>query len=210
MLKEIKRKQLVNGDIIELDIKNYGFLYAKYINILSFYPESSYPDLLRIYKKCYKSPIDKLELLDRELLVAPLAIAGIKGIVKTLGCKVIANEVVAKSEEILPEVKRGHPPFMNGYDESKYEKFMVLKNLGDVNSFYFSIPKKVKHLEWAGGTNVQSIMFRIKLELLKLEGKDIKKVEALKDWLEEEVYNRAINLPCYSKLDKPYRDKAQP
>lgn len=206
MLQEIKRKSLKNGDIIEIKIEEYGYVYAKYINVLLIYPETSYPDLLRIYKSVYVEPLDNLILLKRDLLIAPLAIAGLKGIFKTLHCKIIANETVEGEDEVLPDVKRGHPPFIGGYDDTKYEKWMVLKKLGDPTKFSFENYESVKHLEWAGATNVEVIKFRIKLELLKLQGKDIKKEIGLNDWLEEEIYKRAINLPIYSLLNKKDRD----
>ncbi len=205
---QIKRKKLIHGDILEIEMPNYGFIYAKYINVLSFFTESGYPDVLRVYNKCEEKPIDRLEILNRDLLFAPQPIAGIKGIIKRLDCKIIANESVNQDEEILPDVKRGHPPFINGYDESKYEKFMVLRNLGDVKDYYFSTSEKVKHLEWAGALNIEGLIFRIKIELLKIENKDIKKEEGIKDWLEQEIYDRTIRLPCYTKIEKKYRDKA--
>ena len=206
MLEEIKRKKIIDGDIIEIEIKNFGYVYAKYINVLRIYPETSYPDLLRIYQKIYSKPITNLTSLDRELLIAPLAIAGIKGIFNILKCKIIGNEEVVIEEETLPDVKRGHPAFVGGYDDTQYDKWMVLKKLGDPTKFLLTKLENVKHLEWAGATNIEVLIFRIKLELFKLQGKDIKKEIGLKDWLEEEFYNRAINLPIYSKLDKSTRD----
>lgn len=205
-MEEIKRKTLINGDVIEIEIKDYGYVYAKYINVLLIYPEASYPDLLRIYKTVYNKPLDKLIDINRQLLIAPLAIAGIKGIFKTLKCKIVLTENVSEEEKVLPDVKRGHPPFIGGYDETKYNKWMVLSKLGDTTKTTFSTLEKVRHLEWAGATNVEILPFRIKLEILKLNHKDIKKEEGINGWLEEEFYQRSINMPSYSKLEKSTRD----
>jgi hypothetical protein len=208
MNKEIKRKSLKDGDVIELVIEDFGYVYMKYIDVINIFPQSSYPSLLRIYKSVYNAPVSPLTTLDRELLIAPLLIHGVKGIFKELNCKLIANEEVNSDEMILPDVKRGHPPLTGGFVEGNYEKMMVLRNLGDTDDYFFTKPKNVMHLEWSGAANISIIPFRIKLELLKLQGKDIKKEIGLKDWLEEEMYKRAINLPPYSKLDKSTRDFA--
>ncbi len=208
MLKKINRKKLKHGDVIEFYIQGLGYNYAKFVNVLQIFKSSSYPHALRIYKEVRKTKLEDVADLNRELLIAPIAISGGNGIIKVLNCEIIANEDFDKEEIILPDVKEGYPPFAGGYVEENYEKMEVLKNLGDVDDSFYAKPKNVKHLEWAGASNVEGIPFRIRLEQLKLHGKDIKKVDGLKDWLEENIYERAIRLPVYSKLKKNIRDFA--
>lgn len=208
MLEKIKRKKLKHGDVIEFHIQGLGYNYAKFINVNEIFKSSSYPHALRIYKEVRKTKLGDLADLNRELLIAPIAIAGGNGIVKVLNCEIIGNEDFDAEELILPEVKNGYPPFVGGYVEENYEKMEILKNLGDIHDFFYTKPQKAKHLEWVGAVSVEAISFRIKLEQLKLLGKDIKKVDGLNDWLEEHIYECSIRLPIYSKMKKNIRDFA--
>lgn len=208
MNKEISRKRLVHGDVLEIEIDNFGFAYFKYINVQKINPDSSYPDLIRIYKNLYEHPINNLESLDRELLVAPKLISGRSGIFKALKIRIVANENVFEEEKIMPDVKIGYPDHLYGFEEEKYEKWKVKKDMGDSIKSYFTTLDKVRHLEWAGAMNITVIPFRIKLELLKLQGKDIKLEYGLQDWHEEFIYLQSINLPVYSLLNPETRDFA--
>ncbi len=48
--------------------------------------------------------------------------------------------------------------------------------------------------------NIEIIPFLIELEILKLQGKDIKREFGIKDWLEELYYEKHSKLPIYSNL----------
>lgn len=208
MDKEINRKRLIHGDILEIEIDNHGFVYFKYLNIQKFNPDSSYPDLIRIYKKVYDSPLYNPVSLDRELLIAPKLISGRLGIFKALNIRIVANENVFEEEKVMPDVKTGYPDHLYGFEEEKYEKWKVMKEMGDTMKSFFTTLGKVRHLEWAGAMNITGIPFRIKLELLKLQGRDIKLEYGLKDWHEELIYQQSINLPAYSLLNPETRDFA--
>jgi hypothetical protein len=207
-VKEIIRKKLLHGDILEIEILDYGFAYLKYLNIQKFNLNCGYPDLVRIYKGFYAKPIIELKELDRELLIAPITISGRLGIFKVLNIKIICNEEVLIEEEIMPDVKIGYPDDLFGFEIEKYEKMKVMKDMGDTINTYFTTLDKVKHLEWAGATNVRSIPFRILLENLKLQGKDIKEVFGINNFLEEIEYEKTKSMPIYSQLDIKTRDYA--
>jgi hypothetical protein len=208
-MKEITRKRQKDGDILEIFIEDFGYVYFKYIDILKIKSDSSYPYLIRIYKKVYSESINNLQVLDRDLLIAPITISGSNGLMKALKLRIVVNEEIYENEKILPDVKNGSPIFVGGYDASKHEKWQVLKDLGDtMKASYIIDYNKVSHLEWGGAMNITGIPFRIKLELLKLEGKDIKKECKLKDWHEELIYEMSNKLPIYSKLDPKTRDYA--
>jgi hypothetical protein len=207
-MKKITRQRQKSGDILQIYIDDFGYIYFKIIDILKFNPECSYQYLIRIFKDVYKEPLSEITQLNRDLLIAPIVIGGYNGLMKSLELIIISNEDIFENEKILPDVKRGEPINIYGYDHSKYSKWTVLRELGDTRNTYFTTLEKVKHLEWSGAINITGIPFRIKLELLKLQGKDIKVECGLKDWHEELIYEMAIDLPVYSNLDPKTRDFA--
>lgn len=209
-MKPITRKRQKAGDILEIYIEEFGYVYFKLMDIRKVKPDSSYPFMIRVYKTVYKKPIENISDLGRDLLFAPITISAYNGMMKLPNIRIIANEEeINDDEKILPEVKRGSPPFVFGYEGNKYDEFWVLKDLGDVlNVYMVNDYQKVRHLEWAGAMNIIGIPFRIKLELLKLEGKDIKEENGLKDWHEELIYEMTKDLPIYSRLDPKTRDFA--
>lgn len=209
-MKQITRKRQKAGDILEIYIEDLGYIYFKIIDILQIKSDSSYPYLIRVYKKIYKDPIHNIADLDRQLLIPPKTISAFNGIMKVLPLRILANEEeILQEEKVLPDVKDGSPIHKYGFDASKYKKWLVIKELGDtMNSYYTDDYDKVRHLEWVGALNVIGIPFRIKLELLKLQGKDIKTEYGLKDWHEEMIYQQTHDLPIYSELDTNTRDFA--
>lgn len=195
--KKITRKRPADGDIIELCIDGLGYIYFKYIDILKFRPVSSNQYLIKVYKKIFLSPIEDINLIERELLLPPMAIAGANELMKVLKTRIVANEEIYEDDKILPDVKSGNPIFAYGFDEEKYESWTVLKNLGDTRDTFFTTIEKVKHLQWAGAIHVGAIPFRIKLEIFKLKNKDIKTELGLNEWIEEHIYEMCFNASIY-------------
>jgi hypothetical protein len=50
-MNKIKRKRQKPGDILEIFIENFGYVYFKVIDVLKIKSDNSYPYLIRLYKK---------------------------------------------------------------------------------------------------------------------------------------------------------------
>ncbi len=188
-------QRLKNGDILEIPLNNeYGFGYAKFLNSKKVWSNNNLPDVLLIFKfNCAKTIDNIAEIKERELLIAPVAIAGSNGILKS-GWRLIGNELILERDKFLPYVKTGWPPLI-----PNPEKWAYYEDLGDTTKMHFSEYDKVSHLEYSRVLHINVVPFRITMELMKLEGKDIKKMIGKLDWLEEVEYNQSFDIPPYSK-----------
>lgn len=103
--------RIKNSDILAIPLDKYisGYGYAKYLDSQKVWgKEINIPGVLRICNFVTGSIEQDVSKINRDLLLAPVAVAGIKGIGK-LGWRVIANESILKEEEFLPQVKGGWP-----------------------------------------------------------------------------------------------------
>lgn len=88
------------------------------------------------------------------------------------------------------------------------ERWLYYEELGNPLKQHFADYDNVKHLEWKRILNIELVPFRIAMEKLKIEGKNIKDYIESMDRLEESEYNKSIDLPIYSKLLQKLRGRA--
>lgn len=187
-------KRLKNGDIIEIPLNSqYGYGYAKFLNSIKMWGNKNLPDVLRIFKYHSLIPVSNLsEIIDRELLIAPIAIGGSKNLLNN-GCSIIGTELITEADKFLPQVKSGWPHF-----EENPTQWVYYEDLGDTTKMYFTDYDKVKNLEYSRVLDVSILPFRIIMELMKLEGKDIRSTKVKFGWLEEIEYKQSIGIVPYS------------
>lgn len=190
----IKRKYLKHGDVVEIQLTHSKrFVYGKIIDPLKIHNPIKLPFFLRVYKSVYDSGISDLNCLSRELLLAPFYLVGQSAAITKFGWKIIGTENILEEEEFIPDTKSEWPMY-----PLKPEKWRYIRNF-DTKTI-FTDYDKVKHLDDSSGKNIEIIPFLIELEILKLQGKDIKREFGIKDWLEELYYEKHSKLPIYSNL----------
>lgn len=197
----IKRRYLKHGDIVEIQlIHSKKFVYGKIVNPLKINNPIKLPFFLRVYKSVHNSELSDLNCLTRELLLAPFYLIGQSAAVTKFGWKIIGTENVLEEEEFIPDTKREWPMY-----PLKPEKWGYIKNFD--TKVIFSDYDKVKHLDDSSGKNIEIIPFLIELEIMKLQGKDIKSEFGIRDWLEEHYYEKQSKLPIYSNLPNELKGK---
>jgi hypothetical protein len=196
-------QKIKNGDIIEIPLNNhYGYGYAKFLNSIKIWGNKNLPDVLRIFKFSSLKPVNDLgAILDRELLIAPVAIGGSKNLLKN-GCRVIGNELITETDKFLPHVKSGWPHF-----DTNPKKWIYYEDLGDTTKMHFADYDKVKNLEYSRVLDISILPFRIIMEQMKLEGKDIQSVKEKFDWLEDIEYKQSNSIAPYSSQNATVRGR---
>lgn len=201
----MKQTNVKNGDILQIPLSKYieGYGYGKFLDPVKVWGgDINLSGVILIYHFISKTQEDDIKEVDRELLLPPLAVSGIKGVSK-LGWRVIGNEFITEEETFLPHVKGGWPHLA-----SKPERWLYYEELGNSRKQHFADYEDVKHLEMNGQLNIELIPFRIAMEYLKIRGEDIKsQVEEL-NWLEEYEYNQSKDLPIYMKLPDKLKGRA--
>lgn len=193
-----------NGDILEIPLLlDYGYGYAKFLNSKKIWNDKDITDVLRVFNYTSPSRLNMIDDITRELLIAPVALAGASGIY-SLGWKTIGNEPIKDEDKFLPDVKTGWPPLLD-----PPQRWAYYEDLGSTTKMHFSEFHKVSHLEYSNLLNIEIIPFRITMEILKLENKDIKKMMPELDFLEEVQYRKSFDTPSYSKIPPEYRGRAK-
>ena len=198
---QIKRKYLRHGDVVEIPLRNGEYVYAKIVDPRKITNPIELPFFLRIYNSISKTQIQDLKQLNRELLLAPFYIVGGSAAITKFHWRIIVNENVEVHEEWIPDTKRQWPILTD-----KPERWTYLERFS--THFIFSDYDNVKHLDDSSGKAIEVIPFIIELEVLKLEGKDIKVELGLKDLFEESVYKTFIDLPSFIQLPPNMKGKA--
>ena len=195
----IKRNNIKHGDVVEVELPNKrGFGYLKCIEPKKFNEDA--PLTILIYNWQSKEPIEDLGLIDRNLLLAPLWIAGSSAAITKFDWKILVNEDVSEDEMWLPDTKGGWPPLKQSPEKWAYFEQFSTKPI-------FAEYENVKHLNENVGFSIEGIPYLILMELLKLQDKDIKNDIDTDDWLDEVVYERMADLPSYSKLPQEIQGK---
>lgn len=187
--------KLKNGDILEIPLINgYGYAYAKFLNSKNVWEGKNIPDVLRVFTFRNITSVDTLNFdLLKDLLFAPVAISGSNGILKA-NWKIVGNEIITETDKFLPFVKSGWPQFLE-----KPEKWVYYEDLGDTTKMFFEDFNNIKHLEFSRVLDISVVPFKITLEFMKLDKRDIKETYKM-NWLEEIEYKNSIDLPPYSSL----------
>jgi len=194
--------RIKHGDFIEIPLEGeFGFGYAKFIDPKKISVDKDLLPIFHLYNYTSLKSLKDYKEIKKELLIAPVTVAGTNGINK-LGWRIIGNEPVLDDEKFLPDVKTSWPPV------GPSTKWAYYENLGDTTKMHFARLEQVEHLAWAESLEIDIVAFRITLELLKIMGKDIKNEIGLKDWLEEYEYKNAIGLPIYSELPDAKKGRA--
>jgi hypothetical protein len=207
----ITRKILRNGDIICIPIKDIGFAYAKYINVdKTFDLTFSYAEYVKFYVGIYPQRITDISQLNREVLIPPITIVTYT-VVKRLGWEIFYNEEIFEDDKIIPDTKKGWPPFIFHDDERLYEEwrfFKFSKNEPEKSKSSSIIYEKVKHLLLAGILNSHLIPVFLIIENNKFLGKPLEDGLGVLGDNETFMLARERLRPCYALLDKNMRDKA--
>lgn len=196
-------QRLKNGDIIEIPLNNqYGYGYAKFLNSKKIWENKNLTDILRIFKFSSLNPVDDCKVIpDRELLMAPVAIGGANGLIKS-GCRIIGNELITETDKFLPHVKSGWPHL-----DPSPKKWVYYEDLGDTTKMHFAEYDKLRNLEYSRVLHISILPFKITMELMKLEGKDIKSTRDVFDWLEDIEYKQSYDIDPYNKQNKSFRGR---
>jgi len=201
----MSRTVIKNGDIVQIPLSKYmsGYGYGKYIDAVKVFRGAiNLPSIIRLYSHITETPEQNPKMIRRDLLMAPIALVGIKGAHK-LGWKTIDNEQISEDDKFLPDVKSGWPPLI-----PVPERWVYKEELGNPEKLHFAEYDNVKHLENSRLLNIEMVPFRIAMENLKLEGKNIKDIIKSMDWLEEAEYNSSYDLPPYSTLPENLKGRA--
>lgn len=199
---EIKRKNIKHGDIVEIWLPLLQrFSYGKIIDPKKISEPIDLPYFIRVYNDIYEKPIQSIEALNTELLLAPFYIVGTSASVTKFHWRIVTNEKVSIAEEWIPDTKEGWPLFSNPPQKWGFKKRYS-------THFIFSDWDKVRHLDNAIGKNIEVLPFLIELELLKNEGKDIRAHYNINNPLEEEIYECFNQLPVYTTLSEAMKGKA--
>lgn len=191
-----------NGNILEIPLKgDYGFGYCKILDPMKIWCTNNIPVIFRIYNFRSKQKVSRAEEINRDLLIAPITVVGASAIRK-FEWRVVSKEKVGENEKFLPDVKTPWPPF------GPIEKWGYYEDLGDPTKMHFAKFEQVEHLDWPQSLNIENIPFRITMEFMKIENKDIKEEIGLENWLEENEYKLSYPLPIYSKLPETMKGKA--
>ena len=195
-MKSYKRKK--SGQIFEISLKPFlnGYGYAKFIDISGINNNIGYPFIIRVYDFCSPSGLLEVEQLDGVgLLMNPIFISGANGIVKNW--KPIGFKTPEPNDFFIPYVRKSIDILYKRIAE--VDSWLVLddkRNYFDQKA-YETID--VAHLDIDGATSIDLIPFRIALELLKKQGKDIKEIHEI-DFYQQEVYDRTITMPILSSI----------
>jgi hypothetical protein len=199
-------KRIKSGDIIQIPLpKDFGFAYAKYINLIEFSPQSNYPDLIRVYDFVSKLPvIDINELKDRDFLFSPILVGGLAPTIKNRIWKIVGHLTLSDNDNVIPHYKVSEP--IGELEENAKRWYYVVD--GNINKKYAAPIGNVQHLEYLGAIGTDYLGTKIAMEYLKKCKKDIKDYFDLKEYHEKFIYNRIINKPLYSEINKELRDVA--
>ncbi|MCD2425927.1 immunity 26/phosphotriesterase HocA family protein [Niabella pedocola] len=197
-------KRPKSGDVVEIPLLlDLGYGYAKYLDPRVVWETNDMPPVLRIFLFKSLIPIDSIGDIKRDLLIAPIGISGSNGIYK-IGWRNIGNEPVAEDEKFLPHVKTGWPPIID-----PPERWAYYEDLGDPTKMHFSEFHKISHLESSRVLNIETVSFRMTMEFLKLEGRDIKTLMPELDFFSAVEYSRSFTIPPYNIIPQQYRGRAK-
>lgn len=196
------RVKVKSGDIYQIGLpNNLGFAYVKCVNLLEFMPDTQYATMIMVYN--IRSSISLQlgsEIIDKELILCPLLIAGILPAIKSGTWKLIGNIPTSAADFILPEYKRGEP------DDSP-KKWYFISNL-DIREKVESDFNQVKHLETFGATGSELVGVKIAMALLQDEGKAIEEYFELDEFYIKYYYNEVTTIAPYYKQPEYMQGKA--
>ncbi|MFZ4544715.1 MAG: Imm26 family immunity protein [Saprospiraceae bacterium] len=209
--KLINRKNLRNGDVVCIPIKDLGFAYGKYINVDEIFNiESSYSNFMKFYVGIYPEKISNLDQLSREVLIPPTTVVT-HTVVKRLGWEIFLNEEIFEEDKLIPDTKKGWPPFAYYPNELDYEKWLYLhffsgksgkEVMGEIDY------PKIRHLMYEGILSAELMPIWLIVENNKLNGEELAKGLGILGDNETFILNREKYRPCYAGLDKKTRDFA--
>lgn len=202
----MKKAIVSNGNIVQIPLSKYmaGYGYCKFLDPAQVWENDlNIPFVILIYNYITESSKCEIEEINRELLLPPMCIAGANG-ARKLGWTVVGNEAILEEEKFLPHVKSGWPHFA-----PEPERWLYFEELGNTTKQHFADYENVRHLEMNRLLNIELVPFRIVLESLKLEGKDIKDYVKGFDFLEEHEYNEVKNLQPYTTLPKELKGRVR-
>jgi hypothetical protein len=203
--KKMKRSIVKNGDVLAVPLDKYmpGYGYVKYIDAIKVFRGAvNLPSILRVYNHFSDTPEQDPTSINRQLLMAPVAMSGKSGAHK-FGWQVVGREQISQEEKFLPHVKAGWPPLLPVPDRWSY-----FEDLGNTYKHHFAEYENVKHLEMNRLLNINQVAFRIVMEKLRIEGKSIKEFLTKMDYAEEAEYEISHDLPIYSQLPEHLKGRA--
>lgn len=199
----MKIKKLKGGDILQISLPaDLGFAYAKYIDLSKLDKDTLLPDLIRVYN--YRSPrpvTDPKNLINTELILCPLLIAGIVPAIASRNWQIVASEPIAEEDKVIPHFKR-----MEEHKMKEIQWYYVIDadNSKKIRANYES----VKHLEFMGAIGSDLVGTKIAMALLKDEGEKIEDYFSLQDFFEKDFYNDVTGIPAYYLQPKEIQGRA--
>lgn len=171
-------KRLVTGSIVCIPLlKNLGYAYAKYIDMLKVKPNSSYPDLLKVYAKRTQERVRDIALLNLDTyLISPILVAGLRPTLREGLWEKIGKIPIGQEDNVIPDFKQGG----SSDPDNEPGKWYLIRD-GDIRTKVSRAYDKVKYLQPIGAAGTGNIEIRLTMYFLLKEGRRIEDHFDLKD-----------------------------
>ncbi|MDZ7896533.1 MAG: hypothetical protein U5N85_00680 [Arcicella sp.] len=208
--------KLKNGSIFIIPLMyDLGWAFAKYLDADIMFPREDgrrnhTEAILRIHNCILKEKPKVIpDFSEIDLLLNPLAVTGINNRnYKQLNWEMLGYTPVIEEDYILPNVKSFWPPIENSEEYVVYENILN-SFVGNGYKYLMTDKEKTLHLEFNDHIGMGIVMFRITMEFLKIQGKDIKEQYGLEKPIHEIMYNRYCDSPIFSQLPSEIKGKYQ-
>jgi hypothetical protein len=205
-------KRLKSGHILRISLPhNWGFAYAKYLNILGVAGNNSYPDLLKVFD--YRSSADEQMPVAslNKYLMQPILLAGRLPILREQRWQIVGELPVLPEDGLLPDFRV--PDYVIA------DRMSTPKQPNPGNTFYTqnialgplleTALANVAHLEFLEANPANAIETAITICLMLNEGMNVADHVDLSDPDEEYVYGIYGSRPLANSLPRHLYGRAR-
>lgn len=205
-------KRLKSGHVLRIPLMhNFGFAYAKYLNINNIHQNQSYPDLIKVFD--YRSPIDEeinFSLLNRYIM-QPILLAGRLSIIRENRWQVVGELPITLEDKELPDLRvpewsindRMSTPQPPKHGATLYTKNLILR------PNYETAISNVEHLEFLSAYPCDMIEASVTMCFMIKEAIVVSKFFDLQNENDRYIYSIYNNRPLANNIPAHLYGKAK-
>lgn len=203
---QMKRIKIKGGDLIRIPLWNdFGFAYAKYIDLASF-SDATMVFMIKIYNYWTKTKTFDIKQIEQSgYLIQPFLMAGIVPALKNGLVEIIGNVELTAEDYDIPHFRTYGPIGVNETDAEKWYYVVDSKLSEKIETKY----ENVKHLETWTSKDIESIQIRVTMQILIKEGLEVSGFFDLKDETFQYEYQKALEIPLLSKIPLELQGKVK-
>lgn len=189
--------KLEPGTIIAIPLlNNFGYMYAKYVDLSKIWKGTTFPDAINVYSVCTPQPLDLPQLSLTNYLLSPMLVAGLRPTLKNGYWKIIGKTSLLSTDLDKASFKGGN----SSYEEIELGQWFLYKE-GKLSSKEKSSYNEVRFLQPFTAIATGNIEIRLTMYYLILQKKQVQDIFDLSNDKFRWNYKQVVDSPMLPQAD---------